>query len=107
MYYIELATGLRRGELLGLKWTDIDWKTASSRYGDRWQSRKYIFSLSDIQTAVFEFNEKLSILPVSKKRQANPEDLNLSPAPEFIHTEVIMDGRILDENLKRMGLDDK
>ncbi len=26
MYYIELASGLRRGELLGLKWQDIDWK---------------------------------------------------------------------------------
>ena len=65
------------------------------------------FNLSDIQTAVFEFNGKLSILPVSKKRPANPGDLNLSPTPEYIQTEVIMDGRVLDENLKRMGLDDK
>lgn len=65
------------------------------------------FDLNDIQTAVFEFNGKLSILPVSQKRPANPQDLNLSPAPEYIQTEVIMDGRILDGNLKRMGLNDK
>lgn len=65
------------------------------------------FNLADIQTAVFEFNGKLSILPVSRKRPASPQDLNLSPAPEFIQTEVIMDGRILNENLTRMGLDNK
>lgn len=65
------------------------------------------FSLADIQTAIFEFNGKLSILPVSRKRPVIPEDLNLSPEPEHIQTEVIMDGCILDENLKRMGLDDK
>lgn len=63
------------------------------------------FNLNDIQTAVFEFNGKLSILPVSTKRPLNPEDMSLAPEQEYISTEVIMDGKILDGNLKRMGLD--
>ena len=63
------------------------------------------FHLEDIQTAVFEFNGKLSILPVSNQRPVTPTDLGLCLAPERIHTEVIMDGRILHENLKRKGLD--
>ena len=62
------------------------------------------FDLNDIQTAVYEYDGKLSVLPVSAKRPVNPSDLNLSPTQETICTEVIMDGRILDENLKRMGL---
>lgn len=63
------------------------------------------FDLNAIQTAVFECNGKLSILPVSTRRPATPEDLSLSPQQELITVEIIMDGRILDDNLKRMGLD--
>lgn len=63
------------------------------------------FNLNDIQTAIFEYNGKLTILPVSNKRPLNPEDMNLTPTQEYICTEVIMDGRILEDNLKRMGLD--
>ena len=62
------------------------------------------FNLNDIQTAVFEYNGKLSILPVSAKRPLNPEDMSLAPKTEHIGTEIIMDGRILDNNLKRKGL---
>ena len=61
------------------------------------------FNLCDIQTAVYEYDGRLSILPVSTARPATPSDLNLSPTQETLFTEVIMDGRILDENLKRMG----
>ncbi len=63
------------------------------------------FDLTSIQTAVFEYNGKLTILPVSSQRPATPNDMNLSPEQELLFTELIMDGRILEENLKRMGLD--
>ena len=64
------------------------------------------FNLDDIQTAVYEYNGKLSILPVSTKRPLNPEDIALSPEPEHIGTEVIMDGRVIGDNLKRKGLNE-
>lgn len=63
------------------------------------------FNLNDIQTAIFEYNGKLTVLPVSGKRPVNPADLNLTPPEEYICTEIIIDGRILEENLKRKGLD--
>lgn len=62
------------------------------------------FNLEDIQTAVFEYNGRLSILPKSTKRPLNPCDMNLEPQKELISTEIIMDGKILEENLKRTGL---
>ena len=63
------------------------------------------FDLNDIQTAVFEYNGRLTVLPKATKRPITPTDMNLVPSPERISVEVIMDGRILEGNLKRMGLD--
>ena len=65
------------------------------------------FNLSDIQTAVFECNGRLTVLPVSASRPINPADVKLTVQPEYMSTEIIMDGRILEDNLKRMGLDEK
>lgn len=63
------------------------------------------FDLNEIQTAIFEYNGKLTILPVSANRPATPSDFNLNPEPASMSIEVIKDGRVMDENLKRMGLD--
>lgn len=65
------------------------------------------FNLNDIQTAIFEYNGRLTVLPKATKRAVNPEDMNIIPPPEHINTEVIMDGRVLSENLKRSGLDEE
>ena len=63
------------------------------------------FDLTGIETAVYEYSGKLTILPVSDKRPATPSDMNLHPEQELLFTELIMDGRVLEDNLKRMGLD--
>lgn len=63
------------------------------------------FNLNDIATAIFEYNGRLTILPKATKRPVNPTDINIVPPPESINTEVIMDGRVLEENLHRLGLD--
>ena len=67
--------------------------------------QKGYFDLNDIETAIFEYNGRITILPKSKNRPLTPEDMNMSPKKASICTEVIMDGRILHENIKRLGLD--
>ena len=63
------------------------------------------FDLDEIQTAVFENNGKLSILPKAESRPATPEDLKIPVKAAHIGVEVIMDGRIMGENLSRVGRD--
>ena len=63
------------------------------------------FDLDEIQTAVFEHNGKLSILPKAANRPATPEDLKITAKATHIGVEVIIDGRVMGENLSRIGRD--
>lgn len=63
------------------------------------------FDLDEIETAIFEHNGKLSVLPKAKKRPATPEDLKIKVKATHIGVEVIMDGRVMGENLSRLGRD--
>ena len=63
------------------------------------------FKLDEIQTAIFEHNGKLSILPKAANRPITPSDLKITAKANYIGIEVIMDGRIMGENLSRMGHD--
>ena len=61
------------------------------------------FDLDEIQTAIFEHNGRLSVLPKAASRPATPEDLKITARATHIGIELIMDGRIMGENLSRLG----
>ena len=63
------------------------------------------FDLDEIQTAIFEHNGKLSILPKAANRPATPDDLKITAKTTHIGVELIMDGRIMGDNLSRAGRD--
>ena len=65
------------------------------------------FDLEDIQTAIFEHNGKLSVLPKSSNRPATPKDLKIPVKAAYIGVEVIMDGRLMGDNLSRIGRDER
>ncbi len=64
------------------------------------------FNLSDIKTALLEENGKINFLPYSDKRPANPSDFNIKPKEEEILTNLILDGKIMQENLQELGFDE-
>ncbi len=63
------------------------------------------FNLSDIKTALLEENGKISFLPLSEKRPANPSDFNIKPEEENIITNIILDGKVMEKNLSEIGRD--
>lgn len=64
------------------------------------------FNISDIKTAVLEPNGKISFLPKSTARPATPLDFNITPPSASININIIIDGRILYENLQNSGHDE-
>lgn len=63
------------------------------------------FDLSQIQSAILEPNGKISFLPVSENRPATPKDLGIAPIQEDVFANVIIDGQIMEQNLKHIGRD--
>ncbi|MFU0826708.1 MAG: DUF421 domain-containing protein [Lachnoclostridium sp.] len=64
------------------------------------------FDLNEIHTVILETNGKLSIIPNVQNRPATPSDFNLSPKQNTLLANIIIDGKILKENLKAAGKDE-
>ena len=61
--------------------------------------------ISQIQTAILESNGKISFLPKQGSKPLAPDDLNLKLKQEKLVLNVVLDGIVLEENLKILGKD--
>lgn len=68
---------------------------------------KDIFSLEDVQFAIMESNGKLSVLIKADKKPVTPYDMNLKVKRLSLLSDIIIDGKIRDKNLKIAGIDKK
>lgn len=65
------------------------------------------FDPNEIQTAILETNGQISFLPKSANRPATPQDLNLHPDQATTWYDLILDGRLMQDNLKASGRDER
>ena len=66
-----------------------------------------VFNLSDVEYAILETNGQVTVIQKPEKRNLIPEDLNIIPEYEGISYDLVLDGKIMDENLKTIGKDRK
>lgn len=67
--------------------------------------KQKIFDINDVEFAILETNGKLSVLPKSQKTTVKPSDLGLSTKYKCLMKDIIIDGKIMLENLRDAKLD--
>lgn len=64
-----------------------------------------VFSLSDVEYAILETNGEVTVIQKPEKRNVIVEDLQIIPEYEGIAYDLVVDGKIMKENLKAIGKD--
>ena len=66
-----------------------------------------IFNIGDVEYAILETSGQVTVIPKPNKRPIIPEDFNIEPKYEGIPYDLVVDGKVEYENLKKIGKDYK
>ena len=64
-----------------------------------------VFSIGDVEYAILETSGQVTIIQKPSKRNLTPEDMQIEPEYEGIPYDLVIDGIIMRENLKKIGRD--
>lgn len=62
-----------------------------------------IMNLGDVEYAILETSGDISVIPKPNKRNTTPEDFNIMPDYEGIPYNLVIDGKVMNENLQKIG----
>lgn len=64
-----------------------------------------VASVGDVEYAILETSGQLTVIQKPNKRTTIPEDFNIMPEYEGIPYDLVIDGKVMKENLKKIGKD--
>ena len=64
-----------------------------------------IMNLGDIEYAILETSGQVTVIPKPEKRNVIAEDLNITTEYEGIPYDLVVDGKVMNKNLKKIGKD--
>lgn len=64
-----------------------------------------VFNIGDVEYAILETSGQLTVIQKPEKRNVIPEDFNITPEYEGIPYDLVVDGKVMYENLKIIGRD--
>ena len=62
-----------------------------------------VVNLGDVEYAILETSGNITVIQKPEKRNTIPEEFNIVPDYEGISYDLVVDGKIMDENLKKLG----
>ena len=64
-----------------------------------------VFNVADVEYAILETSGQITVIQKPNKRTTIPEDFNIMPEYEGMSSDLIVDGKVMYENLKSLGKD--
>lgn len=65
-----------------------------------------VFNIGDVEYAILETSGQITVIQKPDKRTTIPADFNIMPEYEGIPYDLVIDGKIMHENLKAIGKDE-
>lgn len=66
-----------------------------------------VFNIGDVEYAILETSGQVTVIQKPEKRNTIPEDFGITPEYEGIPYDLVVDGKVMNENLRKIGRDYK